>query len=142
MSRSIDYQIAVMQAFKDGKKIEWYNDVEEVWKDTLGPLWNWYSYDYRVKEEPKYVPYENTEELIEDFCKRSGAKRSPMGEPFIWVKYKAEVNIAKCLITSFTDSFAYISSKKYSLSELFDDFTYFDGSPCGKKAEQTINGAV
>ena len=135
MARDIDYQIAVMQAFKDGKTIEHKSRDGDKWFEVSTPSWNWWEYDYRVKEEPKYVPYENTEELIEDFCKRSGAKRSPMGEPFIWVEYKAEVNIAKCLITSFTDSFAYISSKKYSLSELFDDFTFLDGSPCGKKVE-------
>ena len=131
MAKTTKEKIEIMQSYEDGKEIEMLIDGK--WEFIAIPHWNWELTDYRVKEEPKYRPYKDTEEMINDFCERSGAKRSTMGEPFIWVKYKAEVNIAKCLITSFTDSFAYISSKKYSLSELFDDFTYCDGTPIGKK---------
>lgn len=135
MAKTTAEKIKVMTAYAEGKKIEQLEIIDRSigWKEIQIPMWDWVGFDYRIKEEPKYRPYENTEEMIEDFCERSGAKRSNMGEPFIWVEYKAEVNIAKCLITSFTDSFAYISSKKYSLSELFDDFTYLNGSPCGKE---------
>lgn len=134
MARTTKEKIEVMTAYEEGKKIELYDYDTEEWRELKNDVgWDWIHFDYRVKEEPKYRPYKDTEEMINDFCERSGAKRSKMGEPFIWVKYKAEVNIAKCMITSFTDNFAYTPSRKYSLSELFDDFTYCDGSPIGKK---------
>lgn len=136
MTRDIDYQISVMQAFKEGKRIECKLKFEsgKDWETVETPYWDWIRSDYRVKEEPKYVPYENTEELIKDFCKRSRAKRSPMGEPFIWVKSKTHKS--KCLITEYRNDHVELQTCDYSLKEMFKCFTYLDGSPCGKKVEE------
>lgn len=49
----IDYQIKVMQAFKDGKKIEVTSNNKFNWRETPDPHWNWEQCDYRIKEEPK-----------------------------------------------------------------------------------------
>lgn len=83
--------IEVMTAYDEGKKIKCFNKygVEVCTYDKSKgeePAWDWLDYDYQIKEEPKYRPYVDTEEMINDFCERSGAKRSKMGEPFIWVK--------------------------------------------------------
>jgi len=43
-------KIAVMQAYVDGKKIEWLSNGE--WAGIEVPAWNWISYDYRVKQDP------------------------------------------------------------------------------------------
>lgn len=56
----LDYQISVMQAFKEGRKIEVSDTNGEVWMDTIKPSWNWYDNTYRVKPEPpqpKTVPF-------------------------------------------------------------------------------------
>lgn len=47
-------QIAVMQAYADGKKIQWNSPVDQqiAWIDTDEPLWNWCTCTYRVKPEP------------------------------------------------------------------------------------------
>jgi hypothetical protein len=46
-------KIAVMQAFLDGKKIQWTGGGSE-WSDFDGePIWNWLQYDYRIKPEPR-----------------------------------------------------------------------------------------
>ena len=49
----INRMIAVMQAAKEGKAIQSrrsdYCDIDENWKDTPEPIWNWDTYDYRVK---------------------------------------------------------------------------------------------
>ena len=49
----IDYAIAVMQAAKEGKAIQSrrsaYCDIDANWKDTPEPIWNWDTFDYRVK---------------------------------------------------------------------------------------------
>ena len=47
----------VMQAYLDGKKIEFanvnYNRSDNGWYEVASPSWNWEQYDYRVKQEPR-----------------------------------------------------------------------------------------
>ena len=51
--------IKIMQAFEDGKKIEYKVRKEDgAWCMVTFPIWDWWSYDYRIKKEPKYVPFE------------------------------------------------------------------------------------
>jgi hypothetical protein len=52
-----DEMIAVIQAHKEGKKIEisWKGDKE--WDLLDSALWNFNSFNYRIKPEPKYRPF-------------------------------------------------------------------------------------
>ena len=43
--------IAIMQAFVDGKEIE-YSD-GTVWESGFSPSWNWYGTKYRIKPKPR-----------------------------------------------------------------------------------------
>lgn len=139
MSKDTKYKISVMQAYEEGKKIEFRyltvpNDdwVEFCSSSLVVPSWNWEIFDYRVKEELKYRPYKDTEEMINDFCERSGAKRSKMGEPFIWIKpYKNGKN--RHLITDIYDEGVYNGATYLELEDMFRNYCYCDGSPIGKK---------
>lgn len=55
--------IAVITAFEKGKKIEYSNKSHSIreWKQD-NPVWNFNEYDYRIAEEPEYVPYDGTQE--------------------------------------------------------------------------------
>ena len=101
-----------------------------------------YSLFYLVKEpeEETYRPYETTDEMIEDFKERAKKHynanffKCPMFHTSIWVKDKK--SNSKYLISAFGEIDVYLSSiDEYSLELLFEDFTYLDGSPCGKKIE-------
>lgn len=46
-------KIEVMQAFVDGKEIE-YRD-SDIWLPTTDPIWDWDTCDYRIKKTPKYI---------------------------------------------------------------------------------------
>lgn len=50
MCKTTAEKIAIMQAFLDGKKIE-YVDIQfgGTWKLNPHPTWNWIEYDYRIK---------------------------------------------------------------------------------------------
>lgn len=52
-------KIAVMQAFEEGKAIQYKPsmaaDVAGNWARSLGPLWNWDRYSYRIKPQPKVI---------------------------------------------------------------------------------------
>ena len=47
-----DEIIAVVQAHKVGKVIEWSYKAGTRWQQALSPVWNFDSLDYRVKPEP------------------------------------------------------------------------------------------
>lgn len=49
---NIKEQIAVMQAFSEGKKIEMSVDGGRTWKANRMPVWNWGSCTYRVANFP------------------------------------------------------------------------------------------
>ena len=55
--RETKEHIEVMQAFIDGKEIEFKQDsYEEIWKDCITPIWDFCEYKYRIKpSEPEYV---------------------------------------------------------------------------------------
>lgn len=48
---------SVMLAFKDGSAIQCCDTICSSYEDVKDPVWNWASFHYRVKPEPKYVPY-------------------------------------------------------------------------------------
>ena len=109
--KTIEEKIAVMQAFKDGKEIEVYNIAKKGWFETNDPAWNWSITDYRVKEESQYIPFtfEDWEIMIDKI-----------------VKHKKKPIIEK--LTSFCDD----SVNAIFYNELLEEFTFLDGSPCGK----------
>ena len=56
----IDHMIAVLQAFKEGKTIQYRarcnRGTDENWGDAPSQIWNWASYDYRIKPaEPRRI---------------------------------------------------------------------------------------
>lgn len=123
-------KIEVMQAYADGKKIE-CKSPGICWREWIlpqEPFWNWSECDYRIKEEVKYRPYKDTEEMINDFCNRFNVKRTSFGEPFIWVKDEDE---EKRLITGINKYNVISDSYFFDLKEIFEKYTYLDGSPCG-----------
>lgn len=123
--------IEVIEAFKEGKKIERRRINDYEWVDDPTPLWDWALYDYRKKPEKEFRPYKDTEEMLNDFCERFPVKRTDYGEPFIWIKNESGV---KYLITAITECHVWIGDIAIGMTDLFKKFTYKDVSPCGKKA--------
>lgn len=132
-------KIEVMQAYADGKKIQYRRKFCKDWLDWGGevePAWNWSDSQYRVKPEEKYRPYNDTEEMIEDFRKKVGMGYPKLFLPSVWVKRKDGSDFAK-LITEFGYSCVWLSINLagITMSKLFQDYTYLDGSPCGMKED-------
>jgi hypothetical protein len=52
----IKTMIEVMQAFADGKAIEYKHKIDSVWAMSgNAPLWAWSIVDYRIKQVPKVI---------------------------------------------------------------------------------------
>lgn len=112
--KTIEEKIAVMQAFREGKEIQLRLLIDSKYYDCKNPGWNWDNYDYRVKGEPKqpeYIPFsfEDWEIMVDRI-----------------VKHKTKPIIEK--LTSFFDD----SVNAIFYNELLEEFTFLDGSPCGK----------
>ena len=90
--------------------------------------------------EDKYRPYETTDEMIEDFKERAKKHynanffKCPMFHVSVWVKNKQTG--CMCLVTDYLERTVFCSEFSYTMEELFDKYTYLDGSPCGKKIEE------
>ena len=90
-----------------------------------------FQYVRRVINKPKRRPYINTAEMIDDFKKRFGAKKvPPYANPLIWIcdsKRRDEL-----LVLGFCEygSMVRLSNKMVGVYELYENYTYLDGSPC------------
>ena len=59
----------VMEAYDNGKEIQFLNEEDDKWIDTPIPLFNWDKYTYRIKPEPKYRPFKSQEECWNEMHK-------------------------------------------------------------------------
>ena len=85
----------------------------------------------KVEKQPTYRPYKDTDEMIEDYLRRNGKPSDGNYVPSIWVKNNDGFIT---LITEFGHNHVWRSvvQQGVSMSKLFQDYTYLDGSPCGK----------
>lgn len=119
---TIPEMINVMKACEEGKTIQCSYRGENAWIGAANPIWDWDKYDYRIKPEPKYVPYDNISEVDKDK----------------WIKSKSNDILSRIMALDARDSDSSVELRHYgwcSLKELFEYYTYEDGTPCGKKVE-------
>ena len=90
---------------------------------------NAYAFAYLVERTPQYRPYENINEMIADWKSRFNNSVPNYAMPLIWLQHT--VTKAVSLMTSFL----VIDDKRRRFDDLFDNYTYLDGSPFGKKCE-------
>ena len=123
--------VKVMEAYANGKKIQ-YLDNNNKWIDAHNPVFDCYNYDYRIKPEPKYRPFQTQEECWKEMHKHSD---------FGWVKCKYTGNFAsignisekkdKKLFITWTTNEGY----NFLASDVFNEYTFTDGEPFGIKEE-------
>ena len=121
-SYTADY-IKVMQAYVEGKQIQYKDD--EVWIDIDDPDWDWHNWEYRIKPEPNYRPFRDSEECWQEMQKH---------RPFGWIKNKNNGHYA--MITKVNADFdkkhiAISGINIWTLSETMCDYTFADGEPFG-----------
>lgn len=112
-------KIEIMQAFFEGKEVEYANKGSKYWNDLsfkIEPTWNWEANNYRIKPKLTYIPF--TFEDREMFREK-------------WMKYKFGIN-SEVFINFINEWKVGVDGTYYSYYELFDLFTFIDGTPCGK----------
>ncbi len=82
------------------------------------------------KTEKHYRPCKNTDELIKVWLEKSGKwQKRELTMPLIWVH--RDDTYEECLIVTFDNDSVYLGHRAVSLHELWEHFTFLDGSPCG-----------
>lgn len=119
--------IKVMQAYVEGKQIQYVDSETEDWTDIESPIWNWDIYDYRVKPEPKYRPFKNADECWQEMLKH---------KPFGWIKCKE----GYFNIVYVNDDYVGLADKDgcsilLASKNSHQDNTFVDGTPFGIKEE-------
>ena len=113
-------RIALMQAYVDGKQIQYFNRLEGKWEDTTDPRWSQGS-SYRIKPEPNYRPFKNAEECWQEMQKH---------QPFGWIKDKNDGHYS--MVTMVDDAVIRISGDKdWFIDEITNYYAFADGEPFG-----------
>ena len=122
----------VMEAYANGKKIQYLNDDNE-WIDTPKPFFDWHNYVYRIKPGLRYRPFETKEECWNEMLKH---------QPFGFVKSKVKGYFHLIGLVQWSSEledvmivFATSEQLARSSRSLFEDFIFADGTPFGIKEE-------
>ena len=121
----VSEQIAIMIAYQDLKTIEQKRFDRTEWESIVYDenfQFNFSEYEYRIKQVPKYRPYESVDEAFNEAEKHG-----------FWVKCKNKESL--CTIHDFGVGICgdlYING--YDAIKFLNDFVWLDdGSPCGVK---------
>lgn len=86
----------------------------------------------RVKPESTYRPYKDTDEMIADWKERFVAKDWPSHSmPLIWLM----CGETRSFVTDYLPDSVYACSTSLTMQDIYEDYTYLDGSPCGMKED-------
>lgn len=113
--------IPLIQAFADGKTIEFFQQGE--WVELNDPDFTWSAHKYRIKPEPKYRPFKDNKECWNEMLQH---------QSFGWISdgyYKSTISVKPNSIV------VTISSEEYSYTDSFSTFKFIDGTPFGIKEE-------
>ena len=123
--------LPIIQAFAEGKNIQYKEDIDR-WVDIKNPSFKSFV-EYRIKPEPKYRPFKSMEECFDEMLKH---------HPFGWLKSKMNGRFSCIGEVYGSDEFetVYIAlSTSESLSRssdsMFEQYTFYDGTPFGIKEE-------
>ena len=113
----------VMEAYADGKKVQ-KQDINGLWIDCDNPMFDWASFNYRIKPGPKYRPFKSQEECWNEMLKH---------QPFGWVK---EISCEMLyLINGISNDSIVIMEDINSFKEAMNIYEFKDGTPFGIKEE-------
>lgn len=117
--------LPIMQAFVEGKVIEYYNEDLKAWTISNNLILDG-SYNYRIKPEPKYRPFRTQEECWEEMHKHPD---------FGWIVYD-KIRHSICDVTPDEITILYEGdSLGIDFKTGLERVTFTDGTPFGIKEE-------
>ena len=121
--------LPIIQAFAEGKEIEYRKLGYKCWMDVTKPTFNIKLFEYRIKPESKYRPFKDAEESWQEMQKH---------QPFGWVKDKDKEDGTYVMVTKVSDGrddMVINGNYNWRLDGLLKCFTFADGTPFGINEE-------
>ena len=133
--------IEVMQAYLRGEIIEvhYLYDPKDYWIACGTPIWDWNNFNYRVKPKKSYVPFDTAEEFFA--AQRAHGYRlisiddgvltddiSPRAHD---ISITLDGHVFEHIEGNWNSNCSYLGD----LEDLFKDYKFIDGTPCGKEVE-------
>ena len=122
----------ILQAYAEGRVIECRTKPSSVKGTDIPNDWTemkeiefWNNTEYRIKPEPKFRPFKNTEECWQEMLKH---------QPFGWVKSTLFKDLA--LVKRVTTLYVEINRDIIDYKDALDKFTFADGTTFGVKEEE------
>lgn len=127
--------LPLLQAYVDGKTIQWHDYRDETWKDTEIPSFEYAACEYRIKSDSEYVPFKNAEECVAEMQRHN---------QFGWIKRKNEQHYYSIieimdnqLLLVGTGKFTKcVCDFRFDFREAFNQFMFLDDTPFGKMEEK------
>ena len=91
------------------------------------------NYTIEQNKEKHCRPFEDAAELILEYQNRFHVNNYCIEEPLIWVKKKVCSGDERSLITAYDINCVFIQDVWFDLTELFEKYTFLDGSVCGEE---------
>lgn len=116
--------LPIIQAYCEGKTIQSKGITDDIplWWNDNNPTFDADNFDYRIKPEPKYRPFVNAQECLEEMKKH---------QPFGWVKDKYSFYPVEMIYYSFSKECIKCCGTWFTTEEMFKDATFLDGTPFG-----------
>ena len=114
----------IIQAFAEGKTIQYYDTLIDIddWDDCENPDFENLTYKFRIKPEPTYRPFANTEECWQEMQKH---------QPFGWVKSILFKDLS--LVNRVTTLYVEINRDIIDYKDALEKFTFADDTNFGVK---------
>ena len=121
--KDTEYCIKVMQAYVEGKQIQY--DDDGIWIDIDDPDWDWHNCDYRIKPKTKCRPFRDVEECWQEMLNH---------RPFGWIKSNEDGHYAMVTTVDNVEGEKYIAisgNNLWSFDDTMNNYTFADGEPFG-----------
>lgn len=119
--------LPIIQAYAEGKQIEIKTKEGKSWstleEDDIQYL-DFKKCDFRIKPEPKYRPFKDAQECLEEMKKHI---------PFGWVKDKYSFYPIEMIGTNFSKGWIKCYGIWITPERMFKDVVFLDGAPFGVK---------
>lgn len=126
--------IEVMKAYTEGKHVEYRGTKNDPWREAI-PRWDWNNFEYRIKpekEEPKYRPYKDVNEMLDDINKCLETIKHPIfGE--IWLNHTNRGLMIPINGIDKSENKILLGDNWYNFNEAFLNYAYLNGKPFGIK---------
>ena len=117
--------LPVITAFAEGKTIEVKNSKNE-WNEIDDPHFDVNPKLYRVKQEPKYRPFESAKECWDEMQKH---------QSFGWIKFKNKNEEGYIHFETVRNDGIFFDSVSFTFKKAFEYYVFIDGSPFGRKED-------